>query len=154
MQNHAEIVCRDSRPGFVLCKLVDDLPFYTSTPIVNRQDSLNVQPVFEIAKRLDRMESELRKFKQTIGSSMEHKMQELRTNIVSTLEKMIAENTYASAVQGQNQSNHRAAKGCCNHAEVIHNSEYSVTNNYVATSHRTKDSSTTLPVYKDHHRRL
>ena len=107
--------------GIFFIKVADDLPVYTSTPIVNRQDSLNVQPVFAIIKRLDRMESELREFKQTVVSSMEPKIQELRTIIISTLDKMIAEKTYASAVQGQNQSNHGAATRCYNHAEVIHN---------------------------------
>ena len=106
-----------------------------------------MQPVFEIVKRLDRMESEFRKFKQTVGSSMEHKIHELRTNIVSALDKMIAEKTYASAVEGQNQSNHRAAMECYNHTEVYHNSKHSVKNNYVGTSHQTKDSLTILPVY-------
>ncbi|MEW8547726.1 MAG: GDSL-type esterase/lipase family protein [Candidatus Thiodiazotropha sp.] len=90
-------------------KMSYDLPVYTSTPIANRletqQDKLNLQPVFEIINRLDRMESDLKMFKQSVISSVEQQIQSLKSNIFEMITKIKPEQTYAAAVQTSSQSN-------------------------------------------------
>ena len=56
-----------------------------------------MQPIFEIIKQLDRMESELTVFKQTVVASMEHKLRDLRTHIVGKVDGMMLEKTYSTS---------------------------------------------------------
>ena len=85
-----------------------DLPVYTSTPIVKKvetqQDRINMQPAFEIIKRLDRMESDLTMFKQSVISNIDQQIQDLKSSVFDMIAKMKPDQTYAAAVQTSSQS--------------------------------------------------
>lgn len=83
-------------------KLAEDLPIFTSTPIMNRpephQDRINMQPALEIIKRLDQMDSDIKMFKQSIMSDLQLQIQDLKSSILNMVEKMKPERTYASVI--------------------------------------------------------
>ena len=81
----------------------------SSTPIVNRletqQSRINIQPAFEIIKRLDPMESDLTMFKQSVISNIEqHDIQDLKSSVFDMIAKMKPDPAYASAVQTSSPS--------------------------------------------------
>ena len=96
-----------SQAPLTASRIAYDLLVYTSIPIVNRletqQDRINMQLAYEI-KRLDRMESDLMMFKQSVISNIEQQIQDLKSSVFDMIAKMKPDQTYAAAVQTSSQS--------------------------------------------------
>ena len=104
-----EVVQQASAQGpFTASKLSYDPPGFTSTPIINRTearpDISHMPSAYEIIKKIDHMESELSKVKQSVISNMENQIQDLKSSVLDMFAKMKPNLTYAAAVQNSGPS--------------------------------------------------
>ena len=86
-----------------------DSPVYTSTPIPNRtetqQNRINMTQVYdEIMMKIDKIESEMKMVKQSILTTMEKRMLELKSNVISMIEKINPRQPYATVVKSSTPS--------------------------------------------------
>ena len=89
-----------SQAPLTASKIAYDSPVYTSTPTENRletqQDRINMQPAFEIIKRLNRIESELTMLYQIVSNRFKSE--------IKLLFFFKPDQTHAAAVQSSSQT--------------------------------------------------
>ena len=109
--------------GLISSRLKNHLPVFTSTPILQSQDvhtdNIEVLPIYRICRKLDQVESELKELKHTVISNIERKISDLKSTMIKLLDEVASENnSYASVVQRQINTNQSIDEGFCNNSPV------------------------------------
>ena len=100
----AEIIQPLSR--FTASNAAYDSPVYTSTPIINRtetQQNRNNMP-HEIMTKIDKIEAELKMVKQSVISTTEKQVQELKSSVMGMIEKINPRQPYAAVLKSSSHS--------------------------------------------------
>ena len=74
------------------------MPAFTSTPIVQRQNDVTSENVSLIMNRIEQLDGGINAIKRDVIQRMESQMNELKSSMISMIEKIDPKSTYANAV--------------------------------------------------------